>query len=266
MAFDTLQSLGEGKFRAVVQKLLAGTCESSVAKLIQEQWRDCQDVLENILIEELKALHKAASIKTPDDGDVEGDNDGFLQLRDSELGCLEHLIHAAIATENGIESMTKDGGLMDSESRILITLMKLHMQQIAMIHDMKLDLGLDAYKRGMSVEEIDASDRWEFEEKMKRIDAERRMEKWLKLRNITGEDEEDFLRRYHAKYGERREDRANAEPASNTSSSPAAMSENTTTARPLSWKDRCDLADIENLLHEGVRLFCATPPGVSGRS
>jgi hypothetical protein len=263
MAFDTLQSLGEGKFHTVVQKLLAGTRESSVAKLIQEQWRDCQDVLENILIEELKALHKAASIKT-DHGDVEGDNDGFLQLRGSELGCLEHLIHAAIATENGIESMTQDGGLMDSESRILITLMKLHMQQIAMIHDMKLDLGLDAYKRGMSVEEIDASDRWEFEEKMKRIDAERRMEKWLKLRNITGEDEEDFLRAYHAKYGERREDRANAEPASNTSSSPAAMSENTT--RPLSWKERCDRADIENLVHEGVRLFCATPPGVSGRS
>jgi hypothetical protein len=45
MAFDTLQSLGEGKFHTVVQKLLAGTRESSVAKLIQEQWRDCQDVL-----------------------------------------------------------------------------------------------------------------------------------------------------------------------------------------------------------------------------
>jgi hypothetical protein len=140
------------------------------------------------------------------------------------------------------------------------------MQQIAMIHDMKLDIGLDAYKRGMSSEEIETSNRWEFEEKMKWINAERRVEKWLKLRNITGEDEEDFLRRYHAKYGERREDRANAEPASNTSSSPAAMSEDTTTARPLSRKDRCDLADIENLVHEGVRLFCATPPGVSGRS
>ena len=266
LAFDTLQSLGEAKFRAVVQKLLAGTRESSVAKLIQEQWRDCQDVLENTLVADLKALHEAASIKTRDHEAVERDNDSVLQLRDSELGCLERLIHAAIATESGIKSMTKDGGLTASDSRIVITLIKLHMQQIAMIHDMKLDIGLDAYKRGMSSEEIEMSNRWEFEEKMKWIDAERRVEKWLKLRNITGEDEEDFLRRYHAKYGERREDRANAEPASNTSSSPAAMPENTTTARPLSWKDRCHLADIENLVHEGVRLFCATPPGVSGRS
>jgi hypothetical protein len=86
MAFDTLQSLGEATFRAVVQKLLAGTHESSVAKLIQEQWRDCQDVLENALVEDLKALHEAASIKICDHEDVEGDNDGFLQLRESELG------------------------------------------------------------------------------------------------------------------------------------------------------------------------------------
>ena len=46
MAFDSLQSLGEEKFRAVVQKLLAGTRESSVAKLIQEK-----DKSRKILIE-----------------------------------------------------------------------------------------------------------------------------------------------------------------------------------------------------------------------
>jgi len=192
MAFDSLQSLGEEKFRAVVQKLLAGTRESSVAKLIQEQWLDCQHVLENTLIEELPALHEAASIKTPDHGDVEADNRSFLQLRDSELGCLEKVIHAAIATWNGMDSMTKNGGLTASESRIVIALMKLHMQQIAMIHDMKLDIGLNAYKRGM----------------------------------VTGEeDAEDFLRRYHAKCGRREESRTDHESASSSSSPPSAMSD-----------------------------------------
>jgi hypothetical protein len=228
MAFDTLQSLGEAKFHAVIKKLLAGIRESSVAKLIQEQWRDCQDILENTLVEDLKALHEAASIKTRDHQDLEGDNDNdsFLQLRDSELGCLEKLIHAAIATENGIESMTKDGGLTASETRIVISLMKLHMQQIAMIHDMKLDIGLDAYKRGMSSEEIDTSNRWEFEEKMKWINAERRVEKWLKVHNITGEeDAEDFLRRYHAKYGGKQESRTNHESSSSSSSPTPAMSD-----------------------------------------
>jgi hypothetical protein len=227
VAFDTLQSLGEAKFRAVVQKLLAGTRESSVAKLIQEQWRDCQDVLENTLVADLKALHEAASIKTRDHEAVErdNDNDSVLQLRDSELGCLERLIHAAIATESGIKSMTKDGGLTASDSRIVFTLMKLHMQQIAMIHDMKLDIGLDAYKRGMSSEEIEMSNRWEFEEKMKWINAERRVDKWLKVHNITGEDEEDFLRRYHAKYGEKQESRTNHESASSSSSPTPAMSD-----------------------------------------
>ena len=99
------------------------------------------------------------------------------------------------------------------------------MQQIAMIHDMKLDVGLDAYKRGMSSEEIETSNRWEFEEKMKWIDAERRVEKWLKLRNITGEDEEDFLRRYHAKYGEKQESRTNHESTSSSSLPTPAMSD-----------------------------------------
>jgi hypothetical protein len=229
MAFDTLQSLGEEKFRTLVQKLLGGTRESLVATLIRQQWGDCQDISENTLVEELKALHEAASIKTRaihEQGDVGGDDNSFLQLRDSRLGCLERLIHAAISTENGIDSIVKDGRLTDSESRKVIALIKLNMQQIAMIQVMKLNIGLDAYKRGMSAEEIDTSNRWEFEEKMKWINAERRVQKWLKLNNITGEeDAEDFLRRYHAKYGGRQESRTNHESASSSSLPPSAMSD-----------------------------------------
>ena len=36
MAFPTLQTLGEDKFRTVVETLLAGTHKSSVAQLIQK--------------------------------------------------------------------------------------------------------------------------------------------------------------------------------------------------------------------------------------
>ena len=192
MAFDTLQSLGEVKFRTVVEKLLTGTFESSVAKLIQEQWGDCQDILENALVEELKALHEAASTKPREHENVAGADKRFLQLRDSELGCLEQLIRHAITTDNCIDSIVKNGTLTDSEDRMVITLIKLHMEQIAMIHDMKLDLGLDTYKRGMSAEEIDASDQYEYEEKMRWINAER----WAK------KHEGDALRQYHAKYGD----------------------------------------------------------------
>src|SRR5690242_18971604 len=95
-----------------------------------------------------------------------------------------------------------------------------------MIHDMKLDIGLDAYKRGMSSEEIETSNRWEFEENMKWINAERRVEKWLKVHNITGEeDAEDLRRRYHAKYGWKQESRTNHESASSSSSPIPAMSD-----------------------------------------
>jgi len=221
MAFDTLQSLGEETFRTVGQKLLGGTRESSVAKLIQKQWGDCQDVLENTLVEELQALHEAASIKTREHGDVAGDNNSFLRLRDWRLGCLEKLIHTAITTENAIDSLIKDGRLTDSEDRTVIALINLNTRQIAMIQNMKLDLGLDPYKRGMSAEEIDATDQYEYEEEMRWIDSERRVEKWLKRHNITGEDEEDFLRRYHAKYGEGQDNRFNREPGSCTSPSAA---------------------------------------------
>jgi hypothetical protein len=235
MAFEILQSLGEEKFRTVVQKLLGGTRASLVAKLIREQWGDCQEVSDNTLVEELKALHEAASIKTRamhEQGDVAGEDNRFLQLRDSRLGCLERLIHTALATENAIDSITKDGRLTDSEDRIVIALIKLNMQQIAMIQDMKLDIGLDPYKRGMSAEEIDACDRYEFEEKMRWIDADRRVDKWLKIHKITGDDEEDFLRRYHAKYGEGQGNRNNGESASSTSSPPAPMPEATSAPPP----------------------------------
>ena len=217
MAFDTLQCLGEEKFRTVVQKLSGGTCESSVAKLIQEQWGDCQDVLENTLVEELKALRETASMQTRENGHVPGEENRVLQLRDSELGCLERLIHDAIVTENRIDALVKDGRLTDSQDRLAITLIKFHTQQIAMIHDMKLDLGLDAYKRGMPVEEIAASDQWEYEDKMKWIKADMWADKWLEMHNIIGADKEDFLNRYDAKYG-----KTQPRELSPPSSSPAA--------------------------------------------
>jgi hypothetical protein len=79
---------------------------------------------------------------------------------------------------------------------------------------------------------------------MKWIDAERRVDKWLKLHNITGDDEEDFLRRYHAKYGEGQEHRANGESASSTSSPPATMPETTTSAPPVDWEIPRVLEDL----------------------
>jgi hypothetical protein len=57
MSLTNLHTLGEHKFRGIVQQLMRGVPASSIAQLIQHEWRDCSDVQEEILIEELESLH-----------------------------------------------------------------------------------------------------------------------------------------------------------------------------------------------------------------
>ena len=48
MAYDKLQSLGEGKFKKIVNLLMTGTPAQAVARTIRNDWGDLADTAEKI--------------------------------------------------------------------------------------------------------------------------------------------------------------------------------------------------------------------------
>jgi hypothetical protein len=59
MAFDRLQRLGPEKLQRIVNELMRGTPAQLLARLIQQDWGDAQEVSEDTLAKQLKRLHTA---------------------------------------------------------------------------------------------------------------------------------------------------------------------------------------------------------------
>src|SRR3954471_2444973 len=56
IAFARLQKLGKEKFQRIVNELARGTPAQTLARLIQQEWRDVEDVREETLAKQLKRL------------------------------------------------------------------------------------------------------------------------------------------------------------------------------------------------------------------
>lgn len=61
MAFDRLQRLGEDKFRTILNELQRGTPAMNLARKIQQEWKDFQDVGEKTLTQQLNRLRLEAA-------------------------------------------------------------------------------------------------------------------------------------------------------------------------------------------------------------
>lgn len=61
MAFDRLQDLGEERFRAILNALMTGTPAMQVARTIQQEWKEFQDVQEKTLTQQLNRLRIVAA-------------------------------------------------------------------------------------------------------------------------------------------------------------------------------------------------------------
>jgi len=57
MAFERLERLGPEKYERVVNELMRATPAAIVARMIQQEWGDFQDVSEDLLAKHLKRLH-----------------------------------------------------------------------------------------------------------------------------------------------------------------------------------------------------------------
>jgi DNA-binding HxlR family transcriptional regulator len=61
MAFERLQNLGEDKWLAIMNHLQSGKPAMGLARLIQQEWGDFQDVAEKTLTQQLNRLRLAAA-------------------------------------------------------------------------------------------------------------------------------------------------------------------------------------------------------------
>jgi hypothetical protein len=59
MAFERLQELGEEKFRKIVNELMQGTPAMALARTIQQDWKEFQNVAEKTLTQQLSRLRFA---------------------------------------------------------------------------------------------------------------------------------------------------------------------------------------------------------------
>jgi len=59
MKIERLQRLGNEKFQKIVNELIRGIPAIIVARLIQQEWGDYNDVREDTLANQLKRLHTA---------------------------------------------------------------------------------------------------------------------------------------------------------------------------------------------------------------
>jgi hypothetical protein len=99
MAFDRLQKLGKEKFQRILNELARGAPAQTLARVIQQEWGDAQNVREETLAKQLKRL----SI-TITNGAFGGDladqarrraNVRIKLLHGSTLDCLDELVQIA---------------------------------------------------------------------------------------------------------------------------------------------------------------------------
>lgn len=61
MAFERLQQLGEDRFQKILNDLMRGVAAMAVARMIQQEWGEFQDVGEKTLTQQVNRLRKAAA-------------------------------------------------------------------------------------------------------------------------------------------------------------------------------------------------------------
>jgi len=115
MKFERLQRLSNEKFQKIVNELMRESPAIIIARLILQEWGDCNDVRENTLAKQLKRLHTAIS-----NGAFGGD------LADqAKRGKRAAAVHSALQPEFVINDYRD----------LLLSIQKI-----------KFDLGLDEYK------------------------------------------------------------------------------------------------------------------------
>ena len=154
MAFERLQKLGKEKFQKIVNELARGTPGQTMARLIQQEWGDVQDVREETLAKQLRRLSTTIT-----NGVFGGDlaeqakqraSVRIKLLHGSTLDCLDKLVELAMIQEKRVLRLWEKEQLLDWPISALNRNIRDYGNLIVTIQEMKFNLGLDEYKRTVS--------------------------------------------------------------------------------------------------------------------
>ena len=150
MAFDRLQTLGKDKFQKIVNELMRGTPVIMIARLIQQDWGDCQNVGENTLARQLMRLHTAIT-NGAFGGDLaqEARRKASVRIKlfhGSSLNCLEELIDLADLQRDRVQQLWEKERQLNVPLSSLNVVINDYRDLLLCIQKIKFDLGLDEYK------------------------------------------------------------------------------------------------------------------------
>jgi DNA-binding HxlR family transcriptional regulator len=171
MAFDKLQSLGEEKFRVIMNHLLRGKPAMTLAREIQQEWGDLQDIGQKTLTQQLNRLRIASAEgifgKTVAAQITKGQPPKHIaRLNGLSLSAVERMEElSALQKERVIRLLEKEKTLLEKEKTLptgsalsaTSAVFNDYKELLKDIQKMRFDLGLDEYKgvimtaRGASV-------------------------------------------------------------------------------------------------------------------
>ncbi len=154
MKFERLQRLGNEKFQKIVNELMRGTPVVMIARLIQQEWGDCQNVRENTLARQSMRLHTAIT-NGAFGGDLaqEARRKASVRIKlfhGSSLNCLEELIDLAVLERDRVQQLREKERELNIPLSSLNALINDYRDLLLCIQKIKFDLGLDEYKGVMS--------------------------------------------------------------------------------------------------------------------
>jgi hypothetical protein len=161
MAYDRFSKLGKDKFQRIVNELVRMTPVIMVARLIQQDWHDCQSVGEATLATHLKRLQTAIT-----NGAFGGDlaeqarsraSVRIQLLHGSTLNCLDSLIEAAVIQRTRVLALYEQEQTLGKHIVGLNAVINDYRDLLVAIQKVKFDLGLDEFKRGIPVRASETS-------------------------------------------------------------------------------------------------------------
>jgi hypothetical protein len=150
MAFTRLQSLGKEKFAKIVNELMRGTPLLPLARLIQQEWGDVENVSQHTLAKQLQRLHTAIT-----NGAFGGDladqakRKASVKIKlfhSSALDVLDELITLHLILKERIDIFFEKECESGKYSPGLTKIMRADMDLLVAIQKIKFDLGIDEYK------------------------------------------------------------------------------------------------------------------------
>ena len=150
MKFERLQRLASEKFQKIVNELVRGTPSIIVARLIQQEWQDCQDVREDTLAKQLKRLHTAIT-NGAFGGDLaqEATRKASVRIKlfhGSTLDCLDELVELAVMQKIRVVALWEKERELNMPLSSLKTLINNYRDLLLSIQKVKFDLGLNEYR------------------------------------------------------------------------------------------------------------------------